>query len=219
MKSVPLNLVRIALLSTAAALAPLTLVAQDPMVPPASGNLPNQQQQSPAMQDSSGAPGTTAQMIRDKMFLRKAVAGGLAEVQLGLLAVQKAESPEVKAFGQKMVTDHSALNEDLRPIADTLGVMLPKKISKEDQAEYDKLSGLSGVDFDTEYLTFMVKDHHQDLREFREEVANTSEPLLKEAVTKGAAVIREHKMMVEQLARARGIQVPVRKPPAGPDHQ
>ncbi len=216
MKSVPLNQVRIALLSTAAALAPLMLVAQDPMVPPASGNLPNQQQQSPAVQDSSGAPGMTAQMIRDKMFLRKAVAGGLAEVQLGLLAVQKAESPEVKAFGQKMVTDHSALNEDLRPIADTLGVMLPKKISKEDQAEYDKLSGLSGIDFDTEYLTFMVKDHHQDLREFREEVANTSEPLLKDAVTKGAAVIREHKMMVEQLARARGIQVPVRKPPASP---
>ena len=216
MKSVALNPIRIAVLSTAAALAPLTLVAQDPMIPPASGNLPNQQQQSPAMRDSSGAPGMTAQMIRDKMFLRKAVAGGLAEVQLGLLAVQKAESPEVKAFGQKMVTDHSALNEDLRPIADTLGVMLPKKISKEDQAEYDKLSGLSGIDFDTEYLTFMVKDHHQDLREFREEVANTSEPLLKDAVTKGAAVIREHKMMVEQLARARGIQVPVRKPPASP---
>jgi putative membrane protein len=168
------------------------------------------------MQDSSGAPGMTAQMIRDKMFLRKAVAGGLAEVQLGLLAVQKAESPEVKDFGQKMVTDHNALNEDLRPVADSLGVMLPKKISKEDQAEHDKLSGLSGSDFDTEYLTFMVKDHHQDLREFREEVANTSEPLLKDAVTKGAAVIREHTKMVDQLARARGIQVPVRKPFAGP---
>jgi putative membrane protein len=216
MKSVALNPIRIAVLSTAAALAPLTLVAQDPMIPPASGNLPNQQQQSPAMQDSSGAPGMTAQMIRDKMFLRKAVAGGLAEVQLGLLAVQKAESPEVKDFGQKMVTDHNALNEDLRPVADSLGVMLPKKISKEDQAEHDKLSGLSGSDFDTEYLTFMVKDHHQDLREFREEVANTSEPLLKDAVTKGAAVIREHTKMVDQLARARGIQVPVRKPSAGP---
>ena len=222
MKSVPLNQIRVALLSTAAVLAPLALVvaplalfAQDAMVPPASSNLPSQQPQSPAMQDSSGAPGMTAQMIRDKMFLRKAVAGGLAEVQLGQLAVQKAESPEVKAFGQKMVTDHNALNEDLRPVADSLGVMLPKKINKEDQAEYDKLNGLSGSDFDTEYLTFMVKDHHQDLREFREEIANTSEPLLKDAVTKGAAVIREHAKMVDQLARAKGIQLPVRKPPVG----
>jgi hypothetical protein len=67
MKSVALNPIRIAVLSTAAALAPLTLVAQDPMIPPASGNLPNQQQQSPAMQDSSGAPGMTAQMIRDQL--------------------------------------------------------------------------------------------------------------------------------------------------------
>ena len=57
-----------------------------------------------------------------------------------------------------------------------MGVMLPKHMNKDDQAEYDKLNGLSGDAFDTEYLTLMVKDHHKDLREFRVEAVDTQDP-------------------------------------------
>jgi putative membrane protein len=186
-----------------------------PMAPPTSSTTPNlpQRQSSgtPMSQDSTGAMGTTAQQMRDKMFLRKAAAGGLAEVQLGQLASRKAQSPEVKAFGEKMVADHTALNEEIKPIADSMGVMLPKKITKEDQAEIDKLNALSGTDFDTEYLTFMVKDHHADLREFRDEARSATDPTLQEAVTKGEKVIREHTRMVDKLAQDKGIAIPGRK--------
>jgi putative membrane protein len=131
----------------------------------------------------------------------------MAEVQLGQLAAQKAESADVKAFGQKMVTDHTALNEQMRLVAEAMGVRTPKHLNKADQAEYDKLNGLFGSDFDTEYLAFMVKDHHQDLREFREEAQNASDPALKEAVAKGEKVIQQHLMMVDKLAKDKGVQV------------
>jgi putative membrane protein len=68
----------------------------------------------------------------------------------------------VKDLAQKMVDDHTALNKDMASVADSLGVMLPKKMPKDDQAEYDKLNGLSGKDFDTEYLTYIVKAHWQN---------------------------------------------------------
>jgi putative membrane protein len=214
--------IRIALICTAATLSPLALLAQnpaDPMVPPTSSTGPNPptrpQPGSTSMQESTGAMGSTAEMMRDKMFLRKAAAGGMAEVQFGQLAAQKAESPDVKAFGEKMAADHTALNEELKPVADSMGIMLPKKISKEDQAEYDKLNALAGADFDTEYLTFMLKDHHKDLREFRDEARNASDPTLKDAVIKGEKVIREHTIMVEKLAKDKGIQSAGHKPPAG----
>ena len=87
--------------------------------------------------------------MQDKMFLQKASEGGMAEVQLGQLAAQKGNSAEVKQFGQKMVEDHTRLNEQMKPIADTLGVNAPKHLNKVDQAEYDKLSSLSGDAFDT----------------------------------------------------------------------
>ena len=179
----------------------------------------NQQQQpgvnqaaATEMQDSAANSGASGQMMKDKIFLRKAAEGGLAEVQLGQLASDKAGSQEVKDFGAKMVTDHIELNNEMKPIADSMGVMLPKKISSKDQAEFEKLKGLSGDAFDNEYLAYMVKDHHEDLREFRMEAANTTDPTLKTAVEKGAKVIREHTRMVDALAKSKGIPVPERGP-------
>ncbi len=164
-----------------------------------------------AMTASPSTGASDAQAMKDKMFLRKAAAGGMAEVQLGQLASEKAGSPDVKAFGQKMVTDHTALNNDMKPIADQMGVMLPKKIKKDDQAEYDKLSAMSGDDFDKEYLSFMVKDHHEDMREFRTEDSTVQDPTLKAAVDKGYQVIRDHTRMVDKLAKDKGLPVPERR--------
>ena len=63
----------------------------------------------------------------DKLFMRKAARGGKAEVELGKLAQEKASSPEVKQFGQRMVTDHSKANEKLQSVASSKGVDLPKE--------------------------------------------------------------------------------------------
>jgi putative membrane protein len=160
------------------------------------------------MQDSGNNAGEVSQMMKDKMFLRKAAEGGMAEVKFGQLAAQKGGSEGVKAFGQKMVDDHTALNNEMAPIADSMGARVPKTIDKEDQAEYDKLSGLSGDDFDTEYLTLMVKAHRKDLREFRMEAASTPDQTLRDAAEKGQKVIHEHLEMVDKLAREKGIAIP-----------
>ena len=170
---------------------------------------PSQMPSSPSTQDSAPNSGDVGQIMEDKMFLRKAAEGGIAEVKLGQLAAQKANSDDVKAFGQKMVDDHTKLNTDIAQVADSMGVMLPKSMNKEDQAEYDKLNGLSGNDFDVEYLSFMVKDHHQDLRAFRIEAASHADPALHDAVVQAEGVIHDHKVMVDKLARAKGIPVPM----------
>ena len=80
----------------------------------------------PATQDSGPNAGDVGQVMQDKMFLRKAAEGGIAEVKLGELAVQKASSDDVKAFAQKMVEDHTRMNNDMAQLADSMGVMLPK---------------------------------------------------------------------------------------------
>jgi putative membrane protein len=168
-----------------------------------------QQQSSPAQQDSGPNAGDVGQVMQDKMFLRKTAEGGIAEVKLGQLAVKKGSSDDVKAFGQKMVDDHTKLNLGIAQAADSMGVMLPKSMNKEDQAEYDKLNALSGNDFDIEYLSFMVKEHHKDLHAFRVEAASPADPTLHNEVVKAQGVIHEHTVMVDKLARAKGIPVPV----------
>lgn len=212
--------VRIILLSTVTMLCPLVLFGQaEPgsfqeniaQASPSSQPQPGPAQQPtsmPSMQDSGGSSGQTAQAMKDKMFVRTAIEGGLAQVQFGQLAAQKASSEDVKALGQQMVEDHTALNKDMEAVADSIGVRLPKHINKEDQAELDKLNGLSGDAFDTEYLTLMVKAHHHDLREFRVESVGTQDPALRDAVVKGAEKIHEHLVMVDKMAKSKGIEVP-----------
>jgi putative membrane protein len=214
------KIMRIILLGTATMLCPLVLFGQsEPGSVPESmgqnGQAPSNQTQkepgqrqtsAPSMQDSA-ASGQTAQATKDKMFVRKAVEGGLAQVQFGQLAAQKGTSDDVKQLGQHMVEDHTAMNKDMAEAADSMGVMLPKHIDKEDQAEFDKLNGLSGDAFDTEYLTLMVKAHHHDLREFRVEAEGTQDPALRDAVSKSAKTIHEHLVMVDQLAKSKGIEV------------
>ncbi|WP_183816370.1 DUF4142 domain-containing protein [Tunturibacter empetritectus] len=205
------------LILCAATLSPTFVLAQsDPMTPPASQTQPNRAQQAlpsaTSIQDSATNAGDVGQTMKDKIFLRKAAQGGMAEVKLGQLAAQKGSSDDVKAFGQKMVDDHTRLNNDMAPIADSMGVRLPTNLNKEDQAEYDKLNGLSGNDFDMEYLSFMVKDHHKDLHEFRQEAASTTDPTLQTAVTNATKVIHEHSVMVDKLARGRGVPMPQHAP-------
>jgi putative membrane protein len=208
-----LDHVRSILLGTAI-LSPGLLFAQfDPTATAASqtqSNRPQQQSPStPSLQDSGPNSGDLGQVMQDKMFLRKAAEGGIAEVKLGQLAAQKGSSDDVKAFGQKMVDDHTRLNLEMAQVADSMGVMLPKSMNKEDQAEYDKLNALSGNAFDIEYLTFMVKDHHKDLHEFRMEAASPTDPALHNEAVKAQSVIHDHTVMVDKLARAKGIPVPV----------
>jgi putative membrane protein len=161
------------------------------------------------MQDSGPNAGDLGQVMQDKMFLRHAAEGNIAEVKLGQLAAQKAGSDDVKAFGQKMVDDHTRLNTEIAQVADSMGVMLPKSMDKDDQAEYDKLNALSGDAFDTEYLTFMVKDHHKDLHAFRLEAASrTVDPTLHDEVVRAEGLIHEHTVAVDKLARAKGVPVP-----------
>jgi len=167
------------------------------------------------MQDSSGAPSDTAQQMKDKMFVRNAVQGGIGEIELGKLAAGRGASEDVKAFGRKMVEDHGKLNEEMGQLADTIGARMPKKMSKDQQATYDKLNSLSGEEFDKEYIACMMKDHHADLREFRMEASSTTDPDVQEAVDKAAHVIREHMVTIDKMARERGIPMPGHhKPPA-----
>jgi putative membrane protein len=199
------------ILCLAAAISPGVLVAQ---IDPGSPN----QQPSPIRPapDSTSIPGDSIQDMQDKAFLRKAAEGGMAEIQLGKLAAEKASAEDVKAFGKKMVDDHTQLNDNMAPIAQSKGVALPRKMSKADQAEYDKLSMLSGDAFDKEYIAYMVKDHHADLREFRNEATSTSDPDLKAVVDKATQVIHNHMVLADKLAHDKGIAAPGRgNKPAG----
>lgn len=184
----------------------------NPSVSQTQTNQPGRAQAPPmSLQDSAGAPNDTVEEMKDKMFLRKAVEGGLAQVQLGQLASTKAGSSQVRELGQRLADDHNRLNAILATAADSIGLKLPRNLSKSDQATYEKLKSLSGESFDKEYLSSMLHDHHEDLRAFRFESQMTTDPDLKATVEEGTKVLREHFLMVKKIAEQSGVAVPSRE--------
>ena len=185
------------------------------------GGVPQQQPSMPQSQSpNSGAPGsnstagpiasapTSAQDFSERAFISKAMEGGMAEVQLGQLAQQKSQSNDVKQFAAKMVNDHGQMGDKwLKPVAQQMGIESPSGPSKKDKKEMEKLQGLSGQDFDREYITMMVKDHQKDLKDFQSEAQSAQDPTVKQIADKGSQVIQQHLQIIEQIAKAHNIDV------------
>lgn len=149
--------------------------------------------------NSKSAAGTTSM---DAKFVKKAASGGLAEVELGQLAVQKASSEEVKKFGQRMVDDHSKANDELKQVAAQQHIELPTEPSAKDKATKARLEKLSGEKFDHAYMTDMVKDHKADVAEFARESKNAKDPAVKSFAEKTLPTLREHLKEAEKIAPA-----------------
>ena len=201
---------RVAVFSAAFVLLPMVLFSQmeNTAMQASNGQTPSPGQQSASMQDSGPNAGDVGQLVKDKMFLRGTAEAGIANVKFSQLAMEKSPSDDVKSFAQTMVDDHTKLNQSLARVADSMGITLPKHMNKEDEAEYSKLQALSGSDFDAAYLTLMVKEHHRAMRVFRMEANTVNDPSLRDAVGDGEHVIHGHLVMVNKLAREKGVPMP-----------
>jgi len=149
--------------------------------------------------------GTKAKLTgADRQFVLEAAAGGMAEVELGRLAASKGTNPDVKAFGQRMVDDHSKANDKLKTIATEEGVTLPTALKGEMKTLHDKLSKASGAAFDKMYMSHMVKDHVKDVKEFEKESKSGKDVDVKQFATDTLPTLREHLQMAQTTATAVG---------------
>ena len=135
----------------------------------------------------------------DRAFVMEAGPGGLTEVELGRLAAQKGQSADVKKFGQRMVTDHSKANAELKKLAASKGITLPTEMNAEQMAEHAKLAKLSGAEFDREYMTLMVEDHDKDVAAFLDEAKDGSDPDIKSFAAKTLPTLQEHQRMAKEI--------------------
>ena len=124
--------------------------------------------QQPPSQSTSLPPGNT----RD--FIGAMTISGLAEVQLGNLAIARASDPDVQAFGEMMVKDHSLANTELQGIALQLNVPTPTELDKKHRDVFDRLSNIGPREFDREYTKAMIEGHQEVARLLR---SRTGDPV------------------------------------------
>jgi putative membrane protein len=137
----------------------------------------------------------------DKKFLAMAAQSDVNEIKLSELAESKATNPAVKAFAEKMVTEHTKMTASMKPFAESWGLSAPTGLDDDHQKEFDKLNGLSGADFDKEYMKAMVSDHTKALSAFTKEAKDTKDLKFQAAVIKGKTAVAAHKNMAYDLEK------------------
>jgi len=136
----------------------------------------------------------------ESTFIQNAAISSHAEVDLAELAVKKAEDPKVKAFAEKLVTDHKLLNKDFKHLAAAQSVALSKEITPEQTATLQKLERATGAEFDKEFISSVVVSHQSHLGSYEKASKDINDAKLKALVDKSIPVLKAHHAMAVSLA-------------------
>ena len=134
----------------------------------------------------------------DQSFAKEAAIGGMSEVELGRLAVEKATDPRVRQFGQQMIDDHSKANDGLKAAASKEGITLPRDTDAKHQKTMERLQKLSGAQFDAAYTEEMLRDHREDVAAFEKEAKAGGSPVQKFAADT-LPTLQNHLQMIEAI--------------------
>lgn len=145
---------------------------------------------------SSTAPNSNVASVQDN-FWSNAARGGMAEVELAKLALQKSTNADVKKFAQTMITDHTKANDELKALAAKKSVTLPTDLGSH-KSTLDDLNGKTGADFDKAYVEAMVDDHETDVDLFEDNTDN-SDADIKAFTTKTLPTLKSHLQMIKDI--------------------
>ncbi|MGM9476073.1 DUF4142 domain-containing protein [Pedobacter sp. GSP4] len=135
----------------------------------------------------------------DAKFTTQAAVGGMAEVELGKMALEKSTNEQVKEFATMMVKDHGMANTELMAIAKQKNITLPSTVDDEHKKKMEDLSKKSGKDFDKAYVDAMVSGHKSTLKLMEDESRDGKDVDLKAFATKTAPVVQSHLVMINKI--------------------
>ena len=135
----------------------------------------------------------------DSEFMTKAASGGMLEVELGKVVAQRATTPAVKQFAQQMVTDHTKANNELKALAARKNLKLPASLGDDQKKVYDEVLTEKGAKLDQKYVSEMVDDHEEDVKEFQEASTKAGDPEVKAFAAKTLPVLQMHLTMIKKI--------------------
>jgi putative membrane protein len=137
-------------------------------------------------------PNSSAPSAQDINFVTQAAQSGLLEVEEGQLAQTQAADPAVRAFGGRMVADHTAQNATLSSLAAQEGIPVPTSLSPEQQSEIFQLQSENGSAFDAIYLWDQIKDHAITLMRFIQEAQTGQDLVIKTFAQNSLPILADH---------------------------
>jgi len=142
----------------------------------------------------------TQSAVSDELFAAAAASGGLAEVNISQIGLQRATDPELKRFSQQMVQEHTQLNQELMNTVAQKRIAIPQTIDARAQFCAESLAGLSGEKFDKCYAKAQLVVHMDSVAIFEAEAERGQDPQIKALAAKALPRIKEHLNMIKPIA-------------------
>jgi putative membrane protein len=150
-----------------------------------------------AQSPAPSSPSTPAKVASaDRSFATKAAAAGTAEIADAQIALKNSSRQDVKDFAQRMVTDHTKANDQLKSIASSEGITLPSGESAADQKKTDALQKLNGAAFDRKYIQGQRTAHKQAVALFTKESKSGKDSQLKSFANQTLPTLEDHLKMI-----------------------
>ncbi|HZU50457.1 MAG TPA: DUF4142 domain-containing protein [Sphingomicrobium sp.] len=131
-------------------------------------------------------------------FLNEAIQGDNSEIHLGQLIASEGKSPDVRSFGNTLVSDHTQAKSQAADVARQLHVPVPDSMMPEARAEYTKLQHLHGPAFDREVKRYMINDHEKDISKF-EQQARSGDKRTAALAREQLPTLRKHLKIAQSL--------------------
>lgn len=136
-------------------------------------------------------------------FVQAAATAGAFELRTSELAASRARLQSVKDFAQRMVTDHTAADQQLASVAAAAGLSAPAPLlSAEQQTVVNNLTGLNGEAFDDAYLDAQVAGHQSAVSTFQNYVSNGAPGPLRDWAQQTLPTLQQHLTDVQALEDA-----------------
>jgi putative membrane protein len=149
---------------------------------------------------TSTSTATSGLSAGDRQFMTTASQAGMMEVELGKIAAEKGTNPDVKAYGQRMVDDHTKAGDQLKQLASQKNVKLSDKLSPPKQKEVDKLGKLSGAAFDNSYISHMVSGHKPVVAAFEKESKSGKDTDVKSWAESTLPTLQDHLKLAQETS-------------------
>lgn len=141
---------------------------------------------------------------KEAFFLRDALQSGFNEIMAAQLAREKASTQQVKDLAQTLIDDQGAISQKLVAIAKDTGVDIPDfheptLIRVPEGVPADELSGLSGEQFDREFIAMQVTNHQEAIEMFENIAETTPNQRIRAVAEESLPLLQKHLERAQQL--------------------
>ena len=149
--------------------------------------------------EKPGVPAPHQTNNTDRLFAQLAAAGGMAEVDLAKLTLDRSKAKPVKDFADMMTRDHGAANEKLRDLAEGAKIPLPREVMPDHKQVKERLDGLNGRDYDIAYIKAQIVDHQKTAQLLEWEIGSGQDAALQRFAAEALPKVLRHLELAQSI--------------------